>query len=167
MDHCAFEAELDGALELVGRRLGVARRQRGEGGKALRIGGNHGLEPVVDAPRQRDRVGTGKFLRRGRAVREDLHVDAGLVHLLEPQLAEIIEALEHLGIAHAFGTDELRRQLLVPVVFLQRDHRTFRPPQHDAFSFARLDEASSNRGAECHRSVAARRTAEHNRIKRA
>ena len=36
-------------------------------------------------------------------------------------------------IAHAFAADELRRQLLVPVVLLERDHRTFRLLQHDVF----------------------------------
>jgi hypothetical protein len=65
---------------------------------------------------------------------EDLHVDPGLVHFLQAQFAEVIEPLEHVRIAHAFGAGELRRQLLVPVVLLQRDHRTLRPLQHDAYS---------------------------------
>ena len=56
---------------------------------------------------------------------EDLHIDAGLVHLLQAQLAEVVEALEHFRIADAFGADELRCDLLVPIVLLQRDHRTF------------------------------------------
>ena len=34
---------------------------------------------------------------------EDLHIDAGLVHLLQAQLAEVVEALEHFRIAGAFG----------------------------------------------------------------
>jgi hypothetical protein len=63
---------------------------------------------------------------------QDLHVDAGLIHLAQPQLAEIIETPEHLGVAHAFAADELRGKLLVPVVLLERDHRTFRPVQHAA-----------------------------------
>ena len=65
---------------------------------------------------------------------QDLHVDPGLVHFLEAQFAEIIEAPEHFRIAHPFGTDEERCQLLVPVVFLQRDHRTFQRSQHDCVS---------------------------------
>src|SRR5207253_637542 len=67
-----------------------------------------------------------------------LHVDPGLVHLLEPQLAEVVETLEHPGIARAFGADELRRDLLIPVVLLQRDHWTFRLLQHDACFPARM-----------------------------
>ncbi len=64
-------------------------------------------------------------------MRDDLHVDARLVHLAQPQLAEIIEALEHLGVAHALAAGELCGKLLVPVMFFQRDHRAFRPWQHD------------------------------------
>ena len=143
VDHRALEAELGGALELVGGGLRIAGRQRREGGEALRIGGDDGVQPVVDAPGEIDRVRTGNLLGRGRAVGEDLHVDPGLVHLLQAQLAEIVEALEHVRIAHAFAADELRRQLLVPIVLLQRDHRTFRLLQHDAFPpLAWLDDAS-------------------------
>ena len=87
----ALEAELGhGALELVGGGLRIGGRQRREGGEALRMRGDRRVQPIVDAPRQRDRVGAGELLRRGRAMREHLHVDAGLVHLLEAQLAEVI-----------------------------------------------------------------------------
>jgi hypothetical protein len=76
---------------------------------------------------------------------EDLHVDTGLVHLLEPQLAEVVEALEHLWIARALGADELGRDLLVPVVLLDRDHRAFRPLQHDVLPPFRWLPAVPNR----------------------
>ena len=49
------------------------------------------MQPVVDAARDRGRGFGGQLLRRGRAVREHLHVDAGLVHLLDAQRAEIVQ----------------------------------------------------------------------------
>ena len=76
--------------------------------KRLRMRGDRGVEPIVDPPCQRDRVVAGELLRRGRAMREDLHVDAGLVHLLEAQLAEVMQALEHLRIAPGFEPDVMR-----------------------------------------------------------
>ena len=91
VDHGALEAELDGAFELVGGGRGIARRQRCEGGEAPGMRGNRGIEPVVDAPGQLDRDIGGDLLRGGRAVREHLHVDPGLVHLLDAQFAEVVE----------------------------------------------------------------------------
>ncbi len=134
VDHRAFETELGGALELVGRRLRVAGGQRREGGEAFRVGGDDRIEPVVDAAGQRDRFRTGKFLCRRRAVGQDLHVDPGRVHLLDPQLAHVIKPLQHLRIARAFAADELRGQFLVPVVLLERDHLALRLLPHDACS---------------------------------
>jgi len=52
-------------------------------------------------------------------VGEDLHVDAGLVHLAQPDLAEIVEALEHVDVAHAFAADKARGELPVPVMLLR------------------------------------------------
>ena len=131
VDHRALEAELGRSLELVGRRLGIAGRKRGKRCEAGRVSGDDCLEPVIDAPREINRIGAAELLRRRRAVRKDLHVDAGLIHFAQAQLADIVEALEHFRIAHTLGAHEVRRQLVVPVVLLQRDDRTFQRSQHD------------------------------------
>ena len=84
--HGADEAVLrHDALEFVGGRLGLGRRQRAERGKARGIGRHRRGEPVVDAARQhRPFVGV-QALRRGRAVRQHLEIDAGLVHVLDAE----------------------------------------------------------------------------------
>ena len=151
VNHRPLEAELGGALEFVRRRLGIAGRQRREGCKPRRVRGDDGVEAVIDAARDIDRFGAGELLRRGRAMGQDLHVDPRLVHFLEAHVAEIVEAFEHFRIAHAFGADEERRQLLIPVMFLQRDHRTFQRWQHDCVSpFASRTRCPSNRESDCH-----------------
>ena len=38
-------------------------------------------------------MSASSFCAAGRAVRKHLQVDAGLVHLLEPQLAEVLQPL--------------------------------------------------------------------------
>ncbi len=57
VDHRPLEAELRGTLELIGGRLGVARRQRRKGSEALGVCLHGGMQPVVDAPGQLDGVG--------------------------------------------------------------------------------------------------------------
>ena len=71
-------------------------------------------------------------------MRQDLHVDAGLVHLLEAQLAEVMQALEHLRIASGFEPDVTLFELSIPIVLLQRDDRAIRFLHHDALSPIRL-----------------------------
>ena len=90
--HGALEAELgDGALEFVGGGLRVGGRQRCEGGEALRIGRADLGEAVVDLAGQIGGDIGRQLLGRRRAMRQHLDVDAGLVHLLEAQAAEIVE----------------------------------------------------------------------------
>src|SRR5437016_2408721 len=93
------------------------------------------MRPVVHAPRQFDCVGAAESLRRRRAMGQNLHVDACFVHFAQAQLAEIVKPFEDFRIAHTLDTDEQRRQLLVPVVLLQRDHRTVQRSQHDFAPF--------------------------------
>ena len=61
---------------------------------------------------------------------EHLHVDAGLVHLLDAQRAEIEQALVGLARAPGFDAGEMGGHLRVPVVLLDGDHRTLRLVQH-------------------------------------
>jgi hypothetical protein len=100
------------AAAFVRRRLRIAGRQRREGCKPRRVRGDDGVEAVIDAVRDVNRLGAGELLRRGRAMGQDLHVDPGLVHFLKAQLAEVIETPEHFRIAHAFGANEERRQYI-------------------------------------------------------
>ena len=131
MHHGALHAELGHrALELVGRRLGIVRRQRREGGEALRIGGAGRREPVVDAANERRRAVGRQLLRRRRAVRDHLHVDADLVHLLEPQRAEIEQPVHLRSRPAGLQPDVGLGQLGVPVMLLDRDDRTIRLLEH-------------------------------------
>ena len=123
-----LKPSFDGALELVGGAGGIAGRQRREGREAVRPGGHHGGQPIVHPLRQRDGAVAGQLLGRGRAVGEHLDVDAGLVHLLEAPLAELEHAVHDRGI----GLDlaEMLDQLVVVIVLLDRDDRTFGLLQH-------------------------------------
>ena len=79
------------ALELVGGFLGLGGRQGREGAEALGVGLHHAMHPVVALARHADRGLAGDALRRWRALRQHLVVDAGLVHLLETQRPQIVE----------------------------------------------------------------------------
>ncbi len=81
---------------------------------------------------QLDRDVGGQLLGRGRAVRKHLHVDANLVHFLQPPAAEIVEPLFGLAAARALGAVVVLDQLRVPVVLFDGDDRTVRLLHHDA-----------------------------------
>src|SRR5262249_18816995 len=131
VDHRALEAvRADAAFELVGCRRRIDRRQRREAGEAGGMLGDRRREPVVDPPGERDRIVTAELLRRPRTMRDQLDVDPGLVHLLDAQVAEIMETLEHLVVARALDPRICRRQLGIPIVLLDRDDRTVRLLPH-------------------------------------
>ena len=86
-------------------------------------GGLHDLqEPVVGAPRDRDRGLGVHALRGGRRVRQHLHVDAGFVHLADAQLADVEEPVAQLGQAR-FGPSglEVLGDVGVEVVLFEGD----------------------------------------------
>ena len=66
-------------------------------------------------------------------MREHLHVDPGLIHLLDAQFAEVVETFRGLVGAPSLEAGEMLRHLAVPVVLLQRDDRTIRLLHHDRF----------------------------------
>ena len=68
VDHRPLEAELGGAFEFVGRRFGIAGRQRRKGCEALRVRSYHRMQPIIHAPRDVNRLGAGELLRRRRAM---------------------------------------------------------------------------------------------------
>ena len=135
VNHRTLEAVLGHrALEFVGGGARIDGRQGREAGEARRTHGDSGGETVVDTLDERNRIVAAELLRRRRAVRDDLDVDARLVHVLDAQVAEIVEAFELLVVAGALDPRIGLRQLLVPVVLLDRDDRTVRLFQHDCVS---------------------------------
>jgi hypothetical protein len=92
--HRTLEAELcHCSLELIGRRLRIRRRQRGEAREPA-AGFVYGLlQPVIRRPGYAGRGLGVEALRRRRGVRQHLEVDPGLVHLLDAQLAHIQQPL--------------------------------------------------------------------------
>ena len=93
VQHGALEAELCGAIESSAAASGTAV-EAGESGEARRIGFDHGGEAIVDAAGEIGGGRCGKLLRRRRAVREHLDVDAGFVHVLDAQRAEIVQPVD-------------------------------------------------------------------------
>ncbi len=133
VDHGALEAELGhGALELVGGGLRVDGRQRGEGGEALGVGRADLGEPVIDLPRQLGGDIDRQFLRRGRAMRKQLDVDAGLVHVFQAQLAEVVKHLVGFVAAAGLGAGEMLGKLGIPIMLFDGDDRNIRLFEHDA-----------------------------------
>ncbi len=130
VDHRALEAELgDGALQFVGRGARIGGRQHGEPGEAVGMGAHRRVEAVVDATRQRHAgCGIDRLQSRDR-MRQDLQVDAGFVHLLEAQRAQIVEPLDNVA-AGAGAAEPLH--LGIEVMFFQSDDigfcRHLRPP---------------------------------------
>jgi len=133
VQHGAFEAQLgDGAFEFVGRGLRVGGGERGESRKALGVGRAHFGQTVIDLGGQRGGNVNRKLLGRGGAVRQHLDVDASLVHLLEPQRAQVVKPLVGLVAAAGFGAGVMLGQLRVPIVLFDGDDRTIRLFEHDA-----------------------------------
>ena len=105
--HAADEAVLaDRTLELVGRRLGLAQRQRGERAEPLWIC-RHDLlgDPGVELAGEGHAFGAGQVLRARRHRRQHLDADPRLVHVGDPAGAQV----EELGPAPAAREQPLVR----------------------------------------------------------
>ncbi len=103
VDHGAFELVFGHrTLELLGGSFRVARRQGGEGGEPLRVHGNRGRQAIIHALGEFDGDIAAELLGGRGAMGEHLHVDAGVIHLLKPQFAEIVDALDDFRIADRF-----------------------------------------------------------------
>jgi hypothetical protein len=114
---------------------GDGGRQRGEGGEARRIAGDDFVQPVVDAPRDVGRGVGGKFLRRRRAVREHLNVDAGFVHFFQPERAEVLEPGILLAGPAGLAAGKGLFQFVVPVMLFDGNDRTMRFLEQAALPF--------------------------------
>ena len=132
--HRALEAVLlDAALELVGGGVRHRGRQRGERRKPLRVLFHLRGEAVVDAPRQRNGGVGRQLLRRRRAKRQHLHVDAGGIHLGKADGVEVIEPLLLLAGPAGFAAGVGLGELFVPEMLLDGDDRTMRFYEHLCF----------------------------------
>ena len=122
MQHRAVEAEFcDAAFEFVCAFLGVVGRHRGECAKPLGMLLDGLVQAVVDTLRHLECDFGGKVLRRGSAMRDDLIIDAGFVHFLQPEFAEVVEALFQRRCPHNINAPVGADEFLVPVMFLKCD----------------------------------------------
>src|SRR5262249_56750869 len=78
----------------------------------------------------------GKFLRRRRAVREHLNVDARFVHFFEPQRPEIFEPVILLAGPAGLAAGEGLFQFVVPVMLFDGNDRTMRFLEQAALPFS-------------------------------
>ena len=85
--------------------LRFAGRQGRERAEAVRTRADRAGRLVVGVPGQRDRVGRRQWLGGGGDDGQDRHVDAGLVHRLDPARAEVLEP--RLIVAHRVEGDAL------------------------------------------------------------
>src|SRR5205085_6603106 len=134
MDHRALEAELGhGALEFVRGGAWIRAWQHRERLEAAVRSPHRLAQPVVRGARNgRCRVGV-EALRRRRAVREHLDVDADFVHLADAQRADIVQPLAQRRIARlrpAF-LPVLRDFRVYVMLFECNDHCEFRTTYYD------------------------------------
>ena len=84
------------------------------------------IEPVVGAARQPD-GGLGiQFLQPRIGVRQDLQIDARLVHFPQSQLADIVETLDDPWRIGPVQSGDVPLHLRVEIMLLQRDDVGFR-----------------------------------------
>ena len=102
---------------------GTAVGSAAKAAKRVGIACDDGMQPIVDAAGQVGRGLGGQLLRRRRAVRKHLNVDAGFVHFLDAQRAEIVQPRHLLAGPAGFAAGKGLLQLLVPIMLFERDHR--------------------------------------------
>ena len=136
VNHRAFHPELrHAALELVRGGFRIGRRQRRERLKARRVAAHSVVQAIVRATREAHRELRLHEMRPRRRVRKHLHVDAGVVHLLQPLRAEVLQPLSQLRprfVGTIVGDD-----LAVEVVLFDGDDLRFLV--HSASLHARYD----------------------------
>jgi len=94
VDHPAHEPEVpDRARQLVGRGLGRRGGQRGEPREPRGVPGDRRGQVVVRPPRRGDPRRARQPLRGRLRVRDDLHVDAGGVHVGQAGLVQVPQRL--------------------------------------------------------------------------
>ena len=99
----------DGALQLVGRGFRIGRRQRRKAGKARRICAHRFVQRVVGGARQCDGTFGVELLGGGVVFGNNLKVDTSLVHLAQPQRAEIVQSALQRRVLFATQSAQFRR----------------------------------------------------------
>ncbi len=123
VDQRALEAELrHRALQFIGRGLRIGRRDGGEGGEPVGMRAHRLGQAIVGDARQRHRGRGIHLLQSGIGVRQHLHVDPRLVHLLDAKAGQVVQPFRDGGnlplILGRIGTHHVR----VLVVLLDGDH---------------------------------------------
>src|SRR4051812_6120711 len=151
MQHGPFEAELCyGALELVRGGFRLVAREHGECLEPVRVQLNRLVQTIVGIARHADRQIAFHALRRRRPMRQYLQVDAGGVHFLQAQGAQVVQPLEHLWIAHLRAALlEVARDFRVPIVLLERNHLHRLPPIRLRYSIISQPPSMPPRWAKC------------------
>jgi len=135
VDHRTLEAELcDGALKFIGGRLRVGRRQDAECGKTLRIGFHNIGQTIIGLAGQAHRRLRFHFLRAGRAVRQHLHINTGVIHFLDAQIGNVLQTFFDLGKSFAFTAGKMRHQVAIPIMLFKCNNKWRKPVAHDAYS---------------------------------
>src|SRR5580658_3755187 len=88
---------MDATLQFFSSGSGVLGSDGGEPGEAVRVFADRVHHEVVALARKCDRGGRVEDLNPGRCQGEDLSRDAGPVHVLEAEVAEIGHARDHFG----------------------------------------------------------------------
>src|SRR5499427_10966862 len=121
--HGAFEPQRgDCPLQLISCSLGVGCRQRRKPGESIRVCGDRLGKTIVSVTRQPHGGLRVQTLGRRRAVRDHLDINPCLVHLLEAQLAEVIQPATDFR-RPTFWTVKGRRHFGIVIVLFQCDDK--------------------------------------------
>ncbi len=131
MHHGALEAEiLYAAFELVGGGFRLAHRQAGESSEPVGTRLDDAVQPVVDSFRPLPGLSLVEGLGAGRAVRQHLDIDAGLVHLPDAQIVHVDQPLARI-LAAAGALVDLGVDIGVEIMLLDGNDLRSVPARHD------------------------------------
>jgi hypothetical protein len=98
VDGRSLEAKLaNGPIEILRGGCRGCGWQHGEPGQTARVAFHRVSQLIVDVTRHSRRLSSGELLDSGRIQRQDLHIDAGGVHLRDTAVAEIAEPVNNVG----------------------------------------------------------------------
>ncbi len=110
------------ALQFIGRGLRIGRGDGGEGGEPVGVRAHRLGQAIVGDARQRHRGRRIHLLQSGIGVRQHLHVDPRLVHLLDAEAGQVVQPLRDGGKLPLILGRIRTRHVGVLVVFLDGDH---------------------------------------------
>jgi hypothetical protein len=144
----ALEAQFgDRPFEFVGGSFRIRSGKRSKGREPVGVGADLLVEPVVGAVRQPDGGLRVELLQTGVGMRQHLHVDAGLVHFSEAQVADIVEPLDDPRRIGRLLADGVTLHLGIEIMLLQGNDVRLRghcAPPRMRDRFARFYQARVN-----------------------